>query len=350
MNDALSSSGCFQQNGCFMKFSIITCSFNNLAGLKAARAQVLAQKGVEVEHIVIDGGSTDGTEQWLGNGDLGMRIAECGLGNAVGNRSSIRNLQSSIRNPKSEMKWLCEPDCGLYDALNKGLRLATGDVVGILHTDDVWEHDEVLARVAEGFGECRMSNDECRMGGDLSRKTTGGEAKGTASGTRLESLVTRHSSLVTPPDAVYGDLFYVDASDISRVRRVWRSGSYDARKWSNGWMPPHPALFVRRDAALRVGEYRLDLGSAADYEWMLRAGRVTGLRFAHLPELLVRMRVGGQSNANVGRRLKAHDMDRRAWELNGLRPRPWTLKMKLLRKLPQWVCALWAGGGRGEEG
>lgn len=253
-----------------MKFSIITCSFNCLDGLKAARAQVLAQQGVEIEHLIIDGGSTDGTKEWL---EIDHRT------------SNIEHL---------EFIWISEPDKGLYDALNKGLRLATGDVIGVLHTDDLWEHDLVLARVAEKFSEF---------------------------------------------DAVYGDLYYVDATDTSRIRRVWRSGAYHPRKWSHGWMPPHTALFVRREAALRVGEYLTDHGSAADYEWMLRAGLVHHLKMVHLPEVLLRMRVGGASNASVSRRLNAHRHDRLAWTRNGLTPKPWTLKMKLLRKLPQWLHA-----------
>jgi glycosyltransferase len=140
-------------------------------------------------------------------------------------------------------------------------------------------------------------------------------------------------------DGVYGDLLYVDAEEIAKVKRVWRSGSYDRRKWWNGWMPPHPALFVTRELAARVGDYRLDLGSAADYEWMLRAALVHEAKFVHLPETLVRMRVGGQSNVSTQARLKANRADRRAWEVNGLKPKPWTLWMKPLRKLPQWLLA-----------
>ena len=326
-----------------MKFSIITCSYNCLEGLKAARAQILEQEDVAIEHIIIDGGSTDGTREWLEEcGKTGAPIAASA--GAEGGNSNIEhptsNVECRMSNPStpetphsplptphssfvtrhsspvprnSSLHWLSEPDKGLYDALNKGLHLATGDIVGVLHTDDVWEHPHVLAHVAEAFQNQRSDSPPpapCPPSPDLH------------------------------PEGIYGDLYYVEADDITRIRRVWRSGAYHPRKWRNGWMPPHTALFVRREAALRVGDYRLDHGSAADYEWMLRAGLVHDLTFAHLPEVLVRMRVGGASNQSVQRRLEANRYDRLAWTRNGLTPRPWTLKLKPLRKLPQWLHAL----------
>jgi len=101
-------------------------------------------------------------------------------------------------------------------------------------------------------------------------------------------------------------------------------------------MPPHPAFFARREAYARLGGYRLDLGTAADYELMLRFLLKGGLRVAYVPEVLVCMRVGGASNRSLRARWRAHRMDRRAWKVNGLKPRPWTLLLKPLRKLPQW--------------
>jgi len=292
-----------------MKFSIITCSYNNQEGLKAAvealRAQLnpVVENGnaspeddsgpcIEVEHIIMDGGSSDGTGEWLAQyaGSLETEAVASG-------RYSFR--------------WISEPDQGLYDALNKGMELATGDVIGILHTDDVWEPD-VLKRVAQAF--------------------------------RAEKRIHEREE-GTPIEGVYGDLLYVEAEDISKIKRVWRSGSYEKRKWWNGWMPPHPALFVTRELAGRVGEYRLDLGSAADYEWMLRACVVHKAALSHVPAFLVRMRVGGQSNVTTQARLKANSSDRKAWEINDLRPKPWTLLMKPIRKLPQWIVALFGKAG-----
>jgi glycosyltransferase len=327
-----------------MKFSILTCSYNNLEGVKAAVSEVRGQSfdsqarsgsPFEIEHIVIDGGSTDGTREWL---------------EAEHRKFNIERPTSNVR-----LKWISEPDQGLYDALNKGLRLATGDVIGILHTDDVWEPG-VLKRVWDAFEK---------------RSEFGVQSSGNGASDLRPLPSDLHA------EGVYGDLLYVDAEDISKVKRVWKSGSYAKRKWWNGWMPPHPALFVTRELAERVGEYRLDLGSAADYEWMLRAALVHDARLVYVGDVekekggspqkgsarvfltffhslscsrknvknhgltpFARMRVGGQSNVSTKARLNANAADRRAWELNGLKPRPWTLWMKPLRKLPQWIVAL----------
>lgn len=318
-----------------MKFSIITATFNSLPGLQAAEAQVQAQIGaqsaIQIEHIVIDGGSTDGTTAWLAEqasavGDGRREIEDrASFVSETTPQSPISNLQSSAATPHYQLRWFSEPDKGLYDALNKGLRLATGDLIGILHTDDVWE-EGVLARVAERFEVgIRTSNSQHR--------TSNVERRERETSTPISDLRTP----IAHPEGVYSDLFYVDAEDIRKVRRVWKAGCYDPKKFYNGWMPPHTTLFVTRELAQRVGEYRLDLGSAADYEWMLRACLVHDARLVYLPEVLVRMRVGGASNATFKGRLKAHGADRKAWEINGLTPKSWTLKMKVIRKIPQWV-------------
>jgi glycosyltransferase involved in cell wall biosynthesis len=121
-----------------------------------------------------------------------------------------------------------------------------------------------------------------------------------------------------------------------RVTRYWRAGEGSARLFYWGWMPPHPTFFVRRTVYERYGGFRLDMGSAADYELMLRVLVKQGVKAEYIPRVLVRMRVGGVSNATVGNRLRANRRDREAWRVNGLRPYPWTLWMKPLRKVPQW--------------
>ena len=189
---------------------------------------------------------------------------------------------------------ISEPDEGLYDAMNKGIASATGDFIGILNSDDLYANNEVLMHVMEQL---------------------------TASGA----------------DGLYGDLVYVDREDIQRVTRMWRSGTYQKGAFLQGWMPPHPTFFARRDAFENWGGFNLSLKSAADYELMLRFVHKHGMTLTYLPEVMVRMRVGGMSNASARNRLRANLEDRRAWHLNGLRPRPWTLMLKPLRKVGQFL-------------
>jgi glycosyltransferase len=129
----------------------------------------------------------------------------------------------------------------------------------------------------------------------------------------------------------------VDSANTEKVVRVWRSGGFAPGKFYWGWMPPHPTFFVRRSVYQRLGGFNLDLGSAADYELMLRFLVRHRLKTAYIPEVLVKMRTGGISNRSLLNRLKANRMDRRAWEVNGLRPYPWTLPLKPLRKIGQWL-------------
>ena len=119
--------------------------------------------------------------------------------------------------------------------------------------------------------------------------------------------------------------------------RHWQSGAFKRDRFKWGWMPPHPTFFVRRSVYERFGLFRLDMGSAADYELMLRLLFRHRITAAYIPEVLVRMRAGGVSNASLANRLRANRMDRLAWAVNGLAPYPWTLMLKPLRKLPQFL-------------
>jgi glycosyltransferase len=182
---------------------------------------------------------------------------------------------------------------GIYAALNAGIRAASGEVVGILHADDFYAAPWVLDRVAAVFADPNVG-------------------------------------------ACYGDLCYVDAADPSRVVRFWQAGAYRAARLRHGWMPPHPTFFARRRLYVELGLYREDLGTAADYELMLRFLLKHGIGVAYIPQVLVHMRTGGASNASWRARLAANRMDRRAWQVNGLRPYPWTTWVKPLRKVGQW--------------
>lgn len=241
--------------------SIITASYNSASTIRECLDSVKDQ-GDNVEHIVIDGGSTDGT-------------------------------LDIVRSYPHISRVISGPDRGIYDAMNKGIALATGDVIGILNSDDFYADGNVLTRVAKVFTK------DC-----------------------IESC--------------YGDLVYVDPADISKIIRNWKSGAFLKDKFYWGWMPPHPTFFVRREVYGQYGVFNRDMGSAADYELMLRLLLKQGISTAYIPEVLVKMRAGGVSNNSLFNRLKANRMDRKAWDINGLDPHPWTAYMKPLRKIGQF--------------
>jgi len=197
--------------------------------------------------------------------------------------------------------------------MNKGLNIATGEIVGILNADDFYADEYVLDRVADLFVD--PSVDACY--GNLVYV----KEQGKRSEKRWTRLITQNSKLKTQN---------------FQVVRYWKSGPFEANKFYSGWMPPHPTFFVRRTVYEKYGLFNLDLGSAADYELMLRFLLKHRINVAYIPEVLVKMRVGGVSNANLSNRLRANQMDRKAWEVNGLKPSPWTLWLKPRRKIPQW--------------
>ena len=246
-----------------LKFTIITATFNSADTLTSCLDSVKGQS-VEVEHVLIDGGSNDET----------LKITD--------------RYQDHLTSVVSE------PDQGIYDAMNKGIRLATGDLIGILNADDFYPENDVLAQVAAVFSDPMVQ-------------------------------------------ACYGDLVYVDSQDTDKITRHWRAGSFDRSKMYWGWMPPHPTFFVRTDVYRQYGLFDLDLGTAADYEIMLRFLQKHQINVAYIPRVLVHMRTGGVSNATLYNRLAANRMDRKAWAVNDLRPYPWTLALKPLRKVGQWV-------------
>jgi glycosyltransferase len=199
----------------------------------------------------------------------------------------------------NQLKIYSEPDDGIYDAMNRGIKMARGDIIGILNADDYYPTKDVLSRVEEVFED--------------------------------ESV-----------QACYGDLVYVDADNKEKVTRYWKAGEYDAKKFYRGWMPPHPTFFVRASVYEQYGGFNLKLGTAADYELMLRFLLKHEIKAAYLPMVMVHMRTGGASNASVSNRLAANRNDRKAWQVNGLKPYPWTLYVKPLRKVGQW----WRAGER----
>ncbi len=246
-----------------MKISIVTVCLNSQETIVSAVRSVCEQDYPDIEYVVIDGGSQDNT------------------------LTLIAPYQGKLATVVSE------PDQGIYDAMNKGLALATGEVVGFLNADDMYADTDVVRRIAEQF--C----DPC-------------------------------------VDACYGDLIYVDPRDPQRITRRWHAGIGSKAKLYQGWMPPHPTFFMRRQCYQQHGGYRLDMGTAADYELMLRYLLCHDIRAVYLHQVLVQMRSGGASNTSFKSRFSAHLMDWKAWWVNGLMPYPWTLLCKPLRKLGQW--------------
>jgi glycosyltransferase involved in cell wall biosynthesis len=246
-----------------LHISVITAVFNRAATLGASLRSVHSQRWPDVEHIVIDGGSTDG----------GLAILEQ-------HKSGISRIVS-------------EPDGGLYDALNKGIRHASGDVIGFMHADDEFATPHALARVANAFED---------------------------------------------PDvgAVYGDLVYVKKNDVSSIVRYWRAGQYQRAQLTQGWMPPHPTFYVRREVYSRFGGFDTRYRIAADYENMLRILWRGRIKAAYIPEVLVRMRVGGISNMSVFNMLHKSREDYAAMRENGIGGLQ-ALLLKNVTKLPQFV-------------
>jgi glycosyltransferase involved in cell wall biosynthesis len=247
-----------------MKISIITVCFNSAKTIKDTIQSVLSQDYPNIEYIIVDGGSKDAT------------------------------LEIVKKHSDKISHVISEPDKGIYDAMNKGIALATGDVVGILNSDDVYFDTQALNHIAKAFE-------------------------------------------VTNADAVYGDLVYVASNNLNKVTRVWKSKPYSEGAFLKGWMPPHPTFYVKKSCYEQLGKYSLQLKSAADYELMLRFIHKHKIAVAYISKTLVKMRVGGESNVSLKNRLRANKEDRMAWEMNGLKANALTLYLKPLMKLGQFL-------------
>ncbi len=245
-----------------MKITLITVVYNNAYGLRSSLESSLSQTHHEVERIVIDGCSTDDTLQVLQ--DYTLKIDQI----------------------------VSEPDNGIYDALNKGIQLASGDIIGILHSDDLFAGRNILRKIARKF----------------------------------ESSST---------DLLYGDLCYVRNEAPEHIVRYWMSGAFSQSRLSNGWMPPHPTVYVRRELFDRYGLYDTHYRIAADYDWMLRLLTKQTLVVAYLPEVLVHMRTGGVSNRslkNLWQKSREDILILRNHQIGGVM----TLVKKNIRKVSQF--------------
>jgi len=209
-----------------IKISVITATWNSRATLLDCLNSVAGQDHENIEHILVDGVSTDGTLDVI--------------------RSRMCQIQ----------KFSCEPDGGIYEALNKGIKIASGEIIGFLHADDLYASNDVLSRIADAFLDPNI-------------------------------------------DAVYGDLLYVDKSNTSKVVRRWKSRAFEKSDLDWGWMPAHPTLYVRRQWYAEIGGFNVNYKIAADYLSILKLFRQENFKSFYLPKTFVKMRLGGSSNKSI---------------------------------------------------
>lgn len=244
------------------KVSIITVCLNSASTIRDTIESVLAQDYPNIEYLIVDGASKDGT----------LEIVR-GYGNRI-------------------TRLLSEPDRGMYDSMNKGLKLATGDVVGFLHSDDMLSSPTVISQVARAFGQPGV---EC----------------------------------------VFGDMDMVAPNNTQRVVRHWRSGPHRPGSLPRGWYPPHVTLYVLRSVLEEIGPFDERYRIAADMDHMVRLFEVRGVRSVHLPTVLVRMRAGGLSNKSLRNIWRANVETWQSLRRHGFRVGPWFIAAKLLRKVGQ---------------
>lgn len=246
-----------------MKITIITSVYNNQETIAEAMESVLSQTYPDIEYIIIDGGSSDNTV------DI------------------IKTYQDRLG------AFISEPDNGIYDGLNKGIKLATGDVIGFLHSDDLYQDNTVIEKVAQAF-------------------------------------------INNATDSLYGDLTYVNKINPSKIIRFWQSGEFTLTKLNYGWMPPHPTFFVRRSIYQQYGVFDTSFKIAADYDLMLRFLGKFKISTYYIPSVLIKMRVGGASNKSLKNVLKKSTEDLKAMRNNQMGG--WvSLVVKNLSKLGQFV-------------
>jgi glycosyltransferase len=247
-----------------MKISIITVTLNCAKYLEQCINSVLGQDYPDLEYLIIDGGSSDGTI------DI------------------IKKYSDKIS------FWISEPDKGMFDALNKGMRHATGDVIGMLHSDDMFGSKDVLSMIAWGFTEKRV-------------------------------------------DALYGDLLYVYPDDVNRKYRIWNGREYRRSLFLRGWMPAHPTFYFKRQLLESFGYYRTEYRSSSDYEFMIRYLYKHQVSAYYLPRLIVKMRRGGLSNNDLLFRIRANRMDYKALKDNDVPFAFFVSILKPLSKLHQYL-------------
>ena len=243
-----------------MKISLLTVSYNSASTIGDTIQSVIAQDYPDIEYIIVDGNSNDGTQE------------------------IIQSYQHKVS------KWISEPDQGIYEAMNKAIKLATGDVVGIINSDDFYADNNVLSKVAEKLNEASV-------------------------------------------DAVYGDLVYVDPNNLKRVVRKYSSRNWKPEKFAWGFMPAHPTFFVKRSCYEKAGLFKTDYKIAADYEMLIRLLYVHRVTHAYIPENLVVMRKGGVSSNGINSNIILNREILRACLENGISTNYVKIYSKYFRKV-----------------
>ena len=244
-----------------MKLTLITVCLNSESTIRDTIESVISQDYTNREHIVFDGGSTDGT---------------------------LTILESF----KDQIKLIQGTDSGIFDAMNQAIAYASGDIVGIINSDDLYAHAQVLSNIVSKFGS-------------------------------------------TQSDSIYGDLHYVYRDAPLRVYRNWKSGQFDLNKFKFGWTIPHPTFFVKKEIYDHYGLFNSDFKISGDYELILRFLYKHKITTSYLPEVLVKMRAGGNSDGGLKKRLKSLKEDYLSWTKNGMKPAFYTIPLKPIRKIPQ---------------
>ena len=245
------------------KISIITVAFNSVKTIQDTIESILLQDYKNIEYIIIDAGSSDGTVEIIKS--FGDKITY----------------------------FISESDNGIYDGMNKGIKAASGDLIGILNSDDFYPNNFILSNVAKTF-----VNNQC--------------------------------------DAIYGDLVYVNEFDKTKIVRYWQAGDYSALKLKRGWMLPHPTFFVKKSIYEKYGLYDTKLKRAGDYEMILKLLYKYNISVKYIPMILVNMRMGGASNSSLMNRIKANKEDGLAWTKNQLNEPLFIRIKKPLQKVRQF--------------
>jgi len=248
-----------------LKISIITVVYNNEDTIGQAIESVFNQSYLDVEYIIIDGNSKDSTV------------------------SIIQEYQNRLG------YFISEPDNGLYEAMNKGVKVATGDVIGILNSDDLYQDNNVLSDIMNLFNKDKEL------------------------------------------DIVYGNLVYVKKEEVNRVVRNWKSKEYYHKFFDNGNVPPHPSLFLKKAVYQKVGLFNLEFKLAADYELMLRIFKNHNFKSKYINRLIIKMRLGGTTNQSFSNIVNQNKEILKAWKNNGLKAPFYLMPLRILKRLIQFI-------------